>query len=409
MKKFQLGKYKGYVWKGTNKWGQKAMGVIVAENDARAEEEARLLGMPIHSLTQRHFLLLPGAATNQTRVIDIVLMMRQLTTLISAGIPLVQALEIIAVGVEKVRFRALLLTIRDDIANGKTFSDALQPYPYFFNQLICGLVQAGEQSGTLDKMVTEVALYLERQEYLKNRVKRAMYYPITMVSIAALVIVAMLIFIVPRFEKIYASFHAKLPAFTQKIMSLSQFIRHDWWLVIIIVIGFMYGFQQLNEKSTRFQYWRDALSIKIFIFGALAKKAIISRICSTLAVTLAAGIPLMDALNRVAKISQNHWYRDAMLMASEEVAQGESISMAMRGTQLFPPLVTQMIEIGEKSGSLDMMFSKVGEYYRDQVNTAVEGLTTIIEPLLIVIVGAIVGVFIIAMYLPIFNLGMAIK
>lgn len=233
MKKFFMGKYKAYVWKGLNKWDQKAKGIIVAEDDAQAENETRKLGVNIDLLTYRHFLLLPNATSKSVKIMDIVLLMRQLTTLISAGVPLVQSLEIVSNGAEKVRLRALLLTIRDSVASGKTFSEALAPYPYFFNPLICGLINAGEQSGTLEKMVDEIANYLERQEYLRNRIKRAMYYPFTMLGIATIVILAMLIYLVPRFEKIYASFHAKLPAFTQKIVTFSHIIRDDWWIVLI--------------------------------------------------------------------------------------------------------------------------------------------------------------------------------
>lgn len=409
MKKFFMGKYRAYVWKGINKWGQKAKGTIVAEDDVHAENEARKLGVTIESLAHRHFLLLPTAVSKGIKVMDIVLLMRQLSTLIGAGVPLVQGLEIVSTGAEKVRMRALLLTIRDEIAGGKTFADALTPYPYFFNALICGLINAGELSGTLDKMVSEVANYLERQEYLKNRIKRAMYYPLTMLGIAVVVILAMLFYLVPRFEKIYISFNAKLPAFTQKIVTFSHILRDDWWLVLLIIFAIYYLFKQLNQKSVNFQYARDKASYKVFLFGTLIQKAIISRICSTLAVTLAAGIPLIDALNRVSRVANNLWYRDALLHARDQVSQGESIALALRSTQLFPAMVTQMIEIGEKSGALDQMFGKVGDYYRDQVNTSVEGLTTMIEPLLIVVIGGIVGVFVFAMYLPIFNLGLAIK
>lgn len=409
MKKFGLGKYKAYIWKGLNKWDDKVAGIIIAEDDMHAENEARKLGVTVRVLSYRHFYFLPGAATKNIKIMDIVLLMRQLSTMISAGVPLVQALDIASNGSEKVRVRALLLTIRDDVLSGKTFAEAIAPYPYFFNPLICGLINAGEQSGTLDRMVSEVANYLEHQEYLRNRIKRAMYYPITMLTIATIVIVAMVVFLIPRFEKIYQSFNAKLPAFTQSILNFSHLLREDWWLILIIAAIFVFIIRQLNQKSLYFQYLRDRIAIGIFLFGNLTRKAIVSRICSTMAITLAAGIPLIDALNRVAKVANNLLFRDAMIHAREQVSQGESIALALRSTQLFPPMVTQMIEIGEKSGALDQMFAKVGEYYRDQVNTAVEGLTTMLEPLLIVVIGLIVGVFVFAMYLPIFNLGLAIK
>lgn len=409
MKKFGMGIYKCFEWRGTNKWQMKAKGYIVAADYAIAENETRKLGITVSLLKERGSLMLSSAARKAVKIEDIVLVMRQLSTLISAGIPLVQALEIMSSGSEKLKLRALILTIRDDIANGKTFAEAIAPHSYFFNPLICGLVSAGEQSGTLDKMVHEVALYLERHEYLKNRIKRALYYPITMLSIAILACLAMLIFLVPRFEKIFASFGAKLPPFTMYFVNASHFVREKWWLIILIIIGIFYAFKKLKAASVAFQRFLDAMTLRVMLFGPLIRKAIISRICSTLSITLGAGIPLIDALNRVSNVATNHYFHDAIMQTREQVSQGESIALAMRSTQMFPPMVTQMIEIGEKSGALEQMFDKVGEYYRDQVNTSVEGLTTLIEPLLIVILGVMIGVFVIAMYLPIFKLGTAIK
>ncbi|OGT44010.1 MAG: hypothetical protein A3F13_04615 [Gammaproteobacteria bacterium RIFCSPHIGHO2_12_FULL_40_19] len=409
MTTFKMGKYKPYVWKGINKWGQKATGVIVAEEDAAAEHEARTLGITIHYLQQRSLWMLPGKADRKIKIIDIVFIMRQLSTLLTAGVPLVHSLEIISSGAEKVKLRAMLLTIRDDIANGRTFAEAITPYPQFFNALICGLINSGEQSGTLDKMVNEVANYLEYHEYLKSRIKRALYYPITVLSVAIIVCISMLVFLVPRFEKIYASFNAKLPGFTLAVVSLSHHLRENWWLILIVLAVIFYLFRQLRQTSNGFNRFLDRLAIRIILFGPIVQKAIISRICSTLSITLVAGIPLIDALNRVAKVANNQLFRDALLQTREQVVQGESISLAMRGTLMFPPMVSQMVEIGEKSGSLDHMLSKVGEYYREQVDSSVEGLTTLIEPLLIVTIGIIVGIFVFAMYLPIFNLGLVIK
>lgn len=404
-----MGKYKCYVWKGTNKWEQKATGVIVAENESLAENEARKLGLTVHYLQERSIWMLPGNAHKKIKIVDIVFVMRQLSTLLSAGVPLVQSLEIMAFGAEKVKLRAMLFTIRDDIANGLTFSEGLTNHPDFFNQLICGLINAGEQSGTLDRMVGEVANYLEYQEYLKSRIKRAMYYPLTVLFITIAVCVGMLVFLVPRFEKIYASFNAKLPAFTLLIVSLSHSVRENWWIILITLVLIFYGIRRLNQKSNRFQRMRDRFFIGVILFGPIIRKSIISRICSTLSITLIAGIPLIDALNRVSKVANNQFFSDALLRVREQVVQGESISFAMRGTLMFPIIVSQMVEIGEKSGALDQMLGRVGAYYRDQVNTSVEGLTTMIEPILIATIGVLVGIFVFAMYLPIFNLGMIVK
>ena len=406
---FDLGKYKTFVWKGVNRWDKKTNGIIIAEDIYSAEIESRKLGVNVTSLKERPFWLLPGATTNQVKITDIVHSMRQLSTLINAGIPLVQALDILTIGSEKVRLRILFLNLRDEVASGKTFTESLAIYPQFFSQLIRGLINSGEQSGTLDKMAIEVANYLEHQERLKNKIKRAMYYPALIITVAFGVILTMLIFLIPRFEQIYASFNAKLPTFTLKVMKLSQLVRQDWWALLLFLVLLIWLVRKLNEKSPRFRHMKDAAILHIPIFGTLIRHSLIAHICSTLSITLSAGIPLMDALSRCAKVPTNMLFTEAILFSRDQVEQGESMARAFRETQLFPSMVTQMIEVGEKSGSLDKMLEKIGEYYSEGVDTTVDGLTTIIEPLLIVIIACIVGIFLFAMYLPIFNLGMVIK
>lgn len=406
---FDLGKYKTFVWKGTNRWNKKTHGIIIAEDLFSAEIESRKLGVNVTYLKERPFWLLPGSTTNPVKIIDIVHSMRQLSTLINAGIPLVQALEALTVGSEKVRLRILFFKLRDEVASGKTFAEALATYPQLFSQLVRGLINSGEQSGTLDKMTIEVANYLEHQERLKNKVKRAMYYPALVITVALGVILTMLIFLIPRFEKIYASFNAKLPAFTLKVIGLSQLIREDWWKLLLGLILLIWLIHRFNEKSLGFRRMKDNLMLHLPLFGSLIQRSLIAHICSTLSITLKAGIPLMDALSRCAKVPTNLLFNEAILFARDQVEQGESMANAFRETQLFPPMVTQMIEVGEKSGSLDHMLEKAAEYYSEQVDSAVDGLTTIIEPLLIVMIAGVVGVFLFAMYLPIFNIGMIIK
>lgn len=406
---FDLGKYKTFIWKGTTRWDKKTHGIIIAEDLFSAEIESRKLGVNITYLKERPFWLLPGSTTDRVKIIDIAHSMRQLSTLINAGIPLVQALDALTVGSEKVRLRVLFLILRDEISSGKTFAEALATFPHFFSQLVCGLINSGEQSGTLDKMAIIVANYLEHQERLRNKVKRAMYYPALVISVALGVILTMLIFLIPRFEQIYASFNAKLPDFTLKIIGLSQLIREDWWKFLLGLILLIWLIHRINEKSPRFRRVKDTVMLHLPIFGSLIQRSLIAHICSTLSITLQAGIPLMSALSRCAKVPTNSLFTDAILFAQDQVEQGESMARAFRETQLFPPMVTQMMEVGEKSGSLDKMLEKAAEYYSDQVDSAVDGLTTIIEPLLIIIIAGVVGVFLFAMYLPIFNIGMVIK
>lgn len=409
MKSYQVGNYKAYVWKGLNRWHQKAKGIVVAQNKVAALEEVVKLGIESPTVQTASVWMLPGKVTKKIKTTDIVYLMRQLSTLIKSGIPLVQSLEIISNGSEKIPMRAMTLSIRDELVEGKTLSQAITHYSKYFNSLICGLIASGEQSGTLDNIVNEIANYLEHQEYLKSRIRRAMYYPLTIMSVAILVCLAMLLFLVPRFETVYIGFKAKLPAYTQAFVDASHFLRTKWYVFILFVIGFIFIMRFLIKKITAFRYFLSRLSIHVFLFGTLMQKAIISRICMTLSITLGAGVPLIEALNRVQAVANNLVYADAIAKVREDVSQGKSISLSLRSTQLFPPMVTQMIEVGEKSGALDHMLAKVAEYYREQVNTAVEGLTTLIEPLLIVVLGVIIGLFVVAMYLPIFNLGMVLK
>lgn len=409
MRNSGMGKYQAYVWKGHNKWRQKVNGIIIAENDFNAENQAQQLGVTITYFRQRHVLLLPRQAAKNIKIADIVFSMRQLATLISASVPLVQALEIMSEGIEKARLRALLLIIRDDVAAGQTFSQALTMHPRYFSPMICGLVAAGEQAGTLDQIMNEIATFLERHEQLKHAIKKALYYPGAVLSIALLIMLGMLIFLVPQFQAIYTSFGAKLPAFTQLVVDFSYLIRHYWWLLLLGLGILIVGIMQLSRRSENFRRVRDYSVLKIFLFGELARKAIISRICLTLAITLAAGVPLMNALERLIQVAGNILFRDAIAQTREEVAQGESMAKSMKETFLFPSLVVQMVNIGEKSGALESMLRKISDYYREQVNTMVDGLTTLIEPILLILIAAIIGSFVVAMYLPIFNLGMAIK
>lgn len=409
MRNSGMGKYQAYVWKGHNKWRQKVNGIIIAENDFNAENQAQQLGVTITYFRQRHVLLLPREAAKNIKIADIVFSMRQLATLISASVPLVQALEIMSEGIEKARLRALLLIIRDDVAAGQTFSQALTMHPRYFSSMICGLVAAGEQAGTLDQIMNEIATFLERHEQLKHAIKKALYYPGAVLSIALLIMLGMLIFLVPQFQAIYTSFGAKLPAFTQLVVDFSYLIRHYWWLLLLGLGILIVGIMQLSRRSENFRRVRDYSVLKIFLFGELARKAIISRICLTLAITLAAGVPLMNALERLIQVAGNILFRDAIAQTREEVSQGEPMAKSMKETFLFPPLVVQMVNIGEKSGALESMLRKISDYYREQVNTMVDGLTTLIEPILLILIAAIIGSFVVAMYLPIFNLGMAIK
>src|SRR3990167_5562223 len=272
--------------------------------------------------------------------------------------------------------------------------------------MICGLIFTGEQAGTLDRILKEIAQFMERQEQLKQAIKKAMYYPAAVLCIAIAIMIGMLIFLVPKFQEIYQSFGAKLPRFTQIVVNLSDVFRHYWWVFLLGLIGCIYGIVQLNKRSEKFRQLRDYTVLKLFLFGELARKAIISRICLTLSITLSAGVPLLSALTQIKVVAGNILFRDAIDQIREEVIQGEPMAKAMHETYLFPPLVVQMTNIGEKSGALENMLRKVADYYREQVDAMVDGLATLIEPILLMLIALIIGSFVVAMYLPIFNLGM---
>ena len=326
--------------------------------------------------------------------------------MVAAGIPLVQALEITASGTEKLSMKALVLAISKDVTAGCAFAEALQKHPRYFNRLICSLVNSGETSGTLDTVLDQIAGYLERLEVLKRRIKKAMYYPIIMLTVTLVVAVILLGFVVPQFAELYHSFGAQLPGPTRVVIGLSNFLKNFWWLILILSIAAGFTFITLKQRSKKFKRFLDRLAIRIFIFGPVIRKAILARISRTLEITLGAGIPLVDALRGVAGVANNSVYSDAVLQVREDITSGKQMYVAMSATKLFPSMMLQMIGVGEKSGALEKMLSKIADFFDDEVETTVDGLSTLLEPIMLIMLGIIIGGFVISMYLPIFRLGM---
>lgn len=382
--------------------GNTVQGEIVAPNSTMAKMMLKKQGIEVTSLS------LKGKANNSGGKIndqDIAIFSRQLATMQSSGIALIQSLNIILDGAGKKSFRELVQGIKTEIEAGKSFSTALKKYPLIFDELFCSLVQAGEQSGSLDTMLTRVAIYKEKTENLKRKIKKAMYYPIIILVVSLVVSVLLLVKVVPTFKNLFDGFGAKLPEFTLMVLNLSDFIKHHG-LKIAGGLGFaIYMFFRTYKRNKAFRQMLERLMLKMPIIGGILNQAAVARFTRTLSTTFAAGVPLTDALASVAKASGNVVYEEAILAIKESVSSGQNLQFALQRSGVFPIMVVQMVAIGEESGSLEQMLDKVANIYEEEVNLKVDGLTTLLEPLIMAILGVMIGSLVIAMYLPIFKMG----
>lgn len=339
---------------------------------------------------------------------DVSYFSRQMATMMSAGVPLVQSFEIVAKGTDNPAVKELVLKIKNDVEEGRSFSDALKQHPNQFDKLFCNLVNAGESSGALETMLDRVATYKEKSESLKRKIKKALFYPTAVMLIAIIVTAILLIFVVPQFEELFKGFGADLPVFTKFVINLSEFLQSWWWIILAAVIVSGWFFVYFKKRSFTFQKIVDRLSLKLPIIGNILNKAAVARYARTLSTTFAAGVPLVEALDSVAGATGNILYSEAVMQIKEEVSTGAQVQQAMRNTNIFPNMVIQMVAIGEESGSLDAMLAKVATIYEEEVDTAVDGLSSLLEPLIMAILGVLVGGLVIAMYLPIFKMGSVI-
>jgi len=400
-------KFDLYAWKGLDRHDVLVKGLLPAESVEAAEAQLSTQGISIVSLKVRPKWLTVGKF-KKIRAADVVVFARQMSTMVTAGIPLVQAFEIVANGLDNLSMRAVVLTIHKDVLSGCTFADALLKHPKQFSYLVCSLVKTGEESGTLDILLDQIANYLERIELLKGRIKKAMLYP-TVILVVTLGIAGLLLtFIVPQFQDLFASFEAELPMPTQIVIKLSNILVGNWALIFLGIAGSVTTYILLKRKSPGFQHFLDKLALKMFIFGPLVRKSVIARVSRTLSITLSAGIPLVDALECVAEVADNYVYRTAILQIRDDVVSGKQLYTSMEMTRLFPSMLLQMVSVGEKAGELEQMLKKIADYLDEQVNTAVDGLSTLIEPVMLIVLGLVVGGFVISMYLPIFRLGTVI-
>jgi len=393
-----------FVWEGTDKQGRKAKGEISSLNPALAKAELRKQGIVAKKVKKKSTSISFGGGKAITPG-DIALFTRQMSTMMRAGVPLVQAFEIVSEGVDKPKMAALIKEVRGDVAGGNSFAQSIRKHPIYFDELFCNLVDAGEQSGALETMLDRIATYKEKTESLKAKVKKAMTYPIAVLLVAVIVSGILLIKVVPQFEDVFAGFGAELPAFTQLVIQLSEFVQ-AWWLAMVIgAIAFFLLFRTVHRRSEGLRRAIDRIALKAPVAGDIIEKSAVARFARTLSTTFAAGVPLVDALGSVAGATGNSVYVDAVNKVRDDVSTGQQLNFSMRSTGVFPNMVTQMVAIGEESGALDDMLDKSATYYEEQVDNAVDNLTALMEPMIMAVLGVLVGGLIIAMYLPIFQLG----
>jgi len=394
-----------YNWEGKDKKGNKVRGRVLAksENEVRAELRRQAI-VPVKIRKQTTLFRSGGKITPG----DIAIFSRQLATMLASGIPLVQAFEIVGVGHDKPAMQKLILDIKTNIEGGSSLHESLRKHPLYFDDLYVNLVEAGEQAGALESLLDKVATYKEKTEALKKKIKKALFYPAAVLAVAVIVTLILLIFVIPQFEALFKGFGADLPAFTRVVINMSRFVQDKGWLLGLVVGAAIFTFMYFKKRSRPLRQFLDRMSLKIPIIGPILVKAAIARYARTLSTMFSAGVPLVEAMESVAGATGNIVYEVAVLRMRDEVATGQRLQRAMENTGLFPNMVVQMIAVGEESGSLDAMAAKVADFYELEVDTAVDALSSLLEPLIMAILGVLVGGLVIAMYLPIFKLGAVI-
>ena len=393
-------------WTGTDAKGKKVSGESRSANIGLVRADLRRKGIrPLKvrkkptDLFARKKRIVPG---------DIAMATRQLSTMLNSGVPLVQALEIIGRGQDNPSLQQLLLAIKADIEGGSSLSGALRKHPYHFDALFCNLVHAGEQAGILESVLDKIATYKEKTESIKGKIKKAMFYPVAVLVVAVIVTAVILIFVIPEFSKLFSSFGAELPAFTLMVIGLSDFVRESWWIILGIMVAIFIVVKNLWKRSPRFKELVDRAVLKLPILGNIMHQAAIARFARTLGTMFSAGVPLVEALESVSGATGNIVYGKAVMNMREGVSGGQSLQVTMDQEKVFPHMVIQMVAIGEESGALDTMLGKVADFYEEQVDNAVDSLSSLLEPLIMVILGTLVGGLVVAMYLPIFKLASAV-
>ncbi len=392
-----------FIWEGTDRKGAKIKGEISGLNQNLVKAQLRKQGInPIKVRKKATSLFGKGKAI---KPLDIALFTRQMATMMKSGVPLLQSFDIIADGVENQNMRALVLGVKQEVAAGNSLASALRKKPKYFDDLYCNLVESGEQSGALETLLDRIATYKEKTEALKAKVKKAMTYPIAVLVVAVIVSAILLIKVVPQFQSVFEGFGAELPAFTMMVINISEVLQQWWFIALTGIVAAAFIFKQIHRSSEKFRNQVDRTMLKIPLVGDITYKSAVARYARTLSTTFSAGVPLVEALDSVAGAAGNVVFRNAVNRIRQDVSTGTQLNFSMRSTGVFPAMAIQMTSIGEESGSLDTMLDKVAEYYEAEVDNMVDNLTTLMEPMIMAVLGVLVGGLIIAMYLPIFQLG----
>jgi type IV pilus assembly protein PilC len=391
-----------FTWEGKDKRGTRVKGKSLAPDEAALRTDLRRQGIAPSRIRKQSTSFKSGGKVKPE---DIAVFSRQLATMLAAGIPMVQSFEIVGSGHDKPSMQKLILDIKADIEGGTSLHESLAKHPLYFDDLFVNLVEAGEQAGALESLLDKIATYKEKTEALKKKVKKALFYPAAVLAVAIVVSIILLIFVIPQFEALFKGFGADLPAFTQMVINLSRFVQSEGIFIGAVVAGIFYGFMYFKKRSRKMRETLDRMMLKIPIIGPILNKSAIARYARTLSTMFAAGVPLVEALESVAGATGNIVYENAVMRMRDEVATGQRLQRAMEATGLFPNMVVQMIAVGEESGSLDQMSAKVATFYESEVDNAVDAMSSLLEPLIMAILGVLVGGLVIAMYLPIFKLG----
>lgn len=388
-----------YLWEGKDKTGKTIRGEMRGAGEATVSAHLRRQGVKVGKVKR---LRSSGKAVSAK---DIALFTRQLATMLKSGVPLLQAFDIVGKGHSNPSVAKLLFDIKTDVETGSSLQQAFKKYPLYFDELYCNLIGAGEAAGILDSLLERLATYKEKIQAIKSKIKSALFYPISIVAVAVIITAVIMIFVIPAFKELFANFGADLPGPTLVIMAISDFVVAWWWAIFGITGGSIYTFFYFWKRSKKMQGVMDRLILKLPIFGELIRKASIARWSRTLATMFAAGVPLVEAFDSVAGAAGNAVYFDATKAIQREVTTGNSLTSAMQNTQVFPSMVLQMVAIGEEAGSLDAMLSKVADFYEEEVDNAVDALSSLMEPIIMVVLGTLIGGMVVAMYLPIFKMG----
>ncbi|HEY4732716.1 MAG TPA: type II secretion system F family protein [Gammaproteobacteria bacterium] len=394
-----------FVWEGTDKNGAKVMGETKSGSMALAKAALRRQGINPTRVKKKSTPLFGGSKKKPVKAKDIAIFSRQMATMMASGVPLVQSFDIIGRGHENPAMQELIMAIKADVEGGNPLADALSRHPRHFDGLYCNLVNAGEQAGILETLLDKIATYKEKTEAIKGKIKKALFYPIAIVIVAFIITAILLIFVIPQFEQLFSSFGADLPALTLLVMKISTIFQEWWYLIFGGIGGGIYGFMELKHRSQKVRDALDRIVLKLPIIGNIITKATIARFARTLSTMFAAGVPLVEAMATVAGAAGNVVYANAILRMRDEVSTGTNLYQSMRNTGLFPNMVVQMVAIGEEAGSVDAMLAKVASFYEEEVDNAVDGLSSLMEPVIMAFLGVIIGGLVIAMYLPIFKMG----